>query len=85
MQIVGFLMRRLKSLLIEQATLLGFSHNASPFEFPHEKRMLAFMETKVQIKYAVTTHLINTFNVATQIVQSLKFLKLGFQASSLFL
>ena len=42
----------------------------------------AYAKTKTQISFAVTAKLISAFVFATQIVQSLYFLKLKFQASS---
>ena len=57
----------------------GFVH------FVMRKRCIAFAKTKTQISCAVTAQLISVFIFAAWIVQSLFFLNLKFQASSLFL
>ena len=50
-----------------------------------ENRLFACAKTKTQISFTVTAKLISAFVFATQIVQSLFFLNLKFQASSLLL
>ena len=48
-----------------------------------ENRLFAYAKTKTQISFAVTAKLISAFVFATQIIQSLYFLKPKFQAYSL--
>ena len=53
------------------------------YELVVRKPVFAYAKTKTQISFAVTAKLISAFVFATRIVQSLYFLNLKFQASSL--
>ena len=60
-----------------------YYHNDPKFEPRREKTgFLHMLKTKLQISFAVTAKLISAFVFAIQILQSLYFLNLKFQASN---